>query len=131
MQKKKEISLTIKENEIHPNQEIHGSIDVNYIGRFDTIVINSQIENSNDICNYIELNGKKINHPYARLSIYKKELEEKRIIDFIAITQHVPKNGFSKVKFRISIIQEHKEVANDILFLQIKKYEIKDFMNNS
>jgi hypothetical protein len=131
MQKKKEISLTIKENEIHPNQEIHGSIDVNYNGRFDTIVINSQIENSNDICNYIELNGKKINHPYARLSIYKKELEEKRIIDFIAITQHVPKNGFSKVKFRISIIQEHKEVANDILFLQIKKYEIKDSMNNS
>jgi len=121
MQKKKELSLTIEENEIHPNQEIHGSIEVNYNGRFDTIVINSQIENSNDICNYIELNGKKINHPYARLSIYKKELEEKRIIDFIAITQHVPKNGFSKVKFRTSIIQEHKEVANDILFLQIKK----------
>lgn len=121
MQKKKELSLTIEENEIHPNQEIHGSIEVNYNGRFDTIVINSQIENSNDICNYIELNGKKINHPYARLSIYKKELEEKRIIDFIAITQHVPKNGFSKVKFRTSIIQEHKEVANDILFLQITK----------
>jgi hypothetical protein len=120
MQKKKELSLTIEENEIHPNQEIHGSIEVNYNGRFDTIVINSQIENSNDICNYIELNGKKINHPYARLSIYKKELEEKRIIDFIAITQHVPKNFFSKVKFRTSIIQEHKEVANDILFLQIK-----------
>jgi hypothetical protein len=121
MQKKKELSLNIKENEIHPNQEIHGSIEVNYTGRFDTIVINSQIENSNDICNYIELNGKKINHPYARLSIYKKELEEKRILDFIAITQHIPKNDFSKVKFRISIIQEHKEVANDILFLQIKK----------
>ncbi|MGI9011741.1 MAG: hypothetical protein ACR2F1_11220 [Nitrososphaeraceae archaeon] len=131
MQKKKELSLTIEENEIHPNQEIHGSIEVNYNGRFDTIVINSQIENSNDICNYIELNGKKINHPYARLSIYKKELEEKRIIDFIAITQHVPKNVFSKVKFRTSIIQEHKEVANDILFLQIKKYERKDSMNNS
>ena len=121
MQEKKELSLTIKETEIYPNQEIHGRIEVNYNERFDTIVINSQIENSSDIFNYIQLNGKKINHPYARLSIYKKELEEKRIVDFIAITQHIPKNDFSKVKFRASIIQEHKEVTNDILFLRIKK----------
>ena len=121
MQEKKELSLTIKETEIHPNQEIHGRIELNYNERFDTIVINSQIENSSDIFNYIQLNGKKINHPYARLSIYKKDLEEKRIVDFIAITQHIPKNDFSKVKFRVSIIQEHKEVTNDILFLRIKK----------
>ena len=121
MQEKKELSLTIKETEIHHNQEIHGRIEVNYNERFDTIVINSQIENSSDIFNYIQLNGKKINYPYARLSIYKKDLEEKRIVDFIAITQHIPKNDFSKVKFRASIIQEHKEVINDILFLKIKK----------
>ena len=121
MQEKKELSLTMQETEIHPNQEIHGRIEVNYNERFDTIVINSQIENSSDIFNYIQLNGKKINHPYARLSIYKKDLEEKRIVDFSAITQHIPKNDFSKVKFRASIIQEHKEVTNDILFLKIKK----------
>ena len=121
MQEKKELSLTMQETEIHPNQEIHGRIEVNYNERFDTIVINSQIENSSDIFNYIQLNGKKINHPYARLSIYKKDLEEKRIVDFIAITKHIPKNDFSKVKFRASIIQEHKEVTNDILFLKIKK----------
>jgi hypothetical protein len=121
MEEKKELSLTFEENEIRPNQEIHGRIGLNYDGRFDTIVINSQIENSSDIFNYIQLNGKKINHPYARLSIYKKDLEEKRIVDFIAITQHIPKNAFSKVKFRASIIQEHKEVTNDILFLKIKK----------
>ena len=121
MQEKKELSLTIKETEIHPNQEIHGRIEVNYNDRFDTIVINSQIENSSDVFNYIQLNGKRINHPYARLSIYKKDLEEKRIVDFIAITQNIPKNDFSKVKFRASIIQEHKEVTNDILFLRIKK----------
>lgn len=123
MQEKKELSLSIIENEIHPNEEFHGRILVNYTGRFDTIVINSQIENSNDICNYTELNGKKINHPYARLSIYKKDLEENRIINFIAFTNHIPKNDFSKVKFRTSIIQEHKEVVNDVLFLQIKNKE--------
>ena len=127
MQEKKELFLTIEENEIYPNGEIHGRIELNYNGRFDTLVINSHIENSSDICNYIELNGKKINHPYSRLSLYKKDLEEKRIINFIAITQHVPKNDFSKLKFRTSIIQEHKEVANDILILKIKK-EVKKIL---
>ena len=83
MQEKKELFLTIEENEIYPNGEIHGRIELNYNGRFDTLVINSHIENSSDICNYIELNGKKINHPYSRLSLYKKDLEEKRIINFI------------------------------------------------
>jgi hypothetical protein len=126
MQKKKELSFTIRENEIYPNQEIHGIIEVNYNERFDTIVINSQIENSSDIFNFIQLNGKKINHPYARLSIYKKDLEEKKMVDFVAITQHIPNNDFSKVKFRASIIQEHKEVTNDILFLKIKKESKED-----
>src|SRR5688500_6864966 len=121
MIEKKEISIQLETNEIQPNTEVHGRIELNYNGRFDSIVINSQIEHSSDVFTYIQLNGKRINHPYARLSIFKKDLEEKRIIDFIAFTPHIPKNEVSKVKFRTSIIQEHKEVANDILVLQIKK----------
>ena len=123
MAEKKEISIQLETNEIQPNTEVHGRIEVNYNGRFDSIVINSQIEHSSDVFTYIQLNGKRINHPYARLSIFKKDLEDKNIIEFIAITQHVPQKEFSKVKFRTSIIQEHKEVANDILFLKIKKLE--------
>ena len=121
MIEKKEISIQLETNEIQPNTEVHGRIELNYNGRFDSIVINSQIEHSSDVFTYIQLNGKRINHPYARISIFKKDLEEKNIIEFIAITQHVPQKEFSKVKFRTSIIQEHKEVANDILFLKIKK----------
>ena len=121
MAEKKEISIQLETNEIQPNTEVHGRIEVNYNGRFDSIVINSQIEHSSDVFTYIQLNGKRINHPYARLSIFQKDLEGKNTIEFIAITQHVPSKEFSKVKFRTSIIQEHKEVANDILFLKIKK----------
>ena len=121
MIEKKEISIELDKNEILPNTEVHGRIKLNYNGRFDSIVINSQIENSSDVFIYIHLNGKKINHPYARLSILKKDLEGKNIIDFTAISRHIPPKDFSKVKFRTSIIQEHKEVANDILFLRIKK----------
>jgi hypothetical protein len=121
MAEKKEINIQLEKNEIQPNNEVHGRIELNYNGRFDTIVINSQIENSSDVFSYTQLNGKKIHHPYARLSIFKKDLGEKNIIEFIAITQHIPSKEFSKVKFRTSIIQEHKEVANDILYLKIKK----------
>ena len=121
MIEKKEISIQLETNEIQPNTEVHGRIQLNYNGRFDSIVINSQIENSSDIFNYTQLNGKRINHPYARLSIFKKDMNEKNTIEFTAISQHVPSKDFSKVKFRTSIIQEHKEVANDILFLKIKK----------
>ena len=56
---KKELFLTIEKNEIQPNEEIHGRIELNYNGRFDTIVINSQIENSSDICNYTRIKWKK------------------------------------------------------------------------
>ncbi|MDF0679756.1 MAG: hypothetical protein P0116_02195 [Candidatus Nitrosocosmicus sp.] len=45
---------------------------INYTGRFDSISINSQIEDSSDVFTYTEINGKKINHPYARLSIMKR-----------------------------------------------------------
>ena len=121
MEEKKEIYIQLEKNEIEPNTEVHGRVGLNYNGRFDTIVINSQIENSSDVFTYIQLNGKRIHHPYARLSIFKKDLEGKNIIEFIAISHHVPSKDFSKVKFRTSIIQEHKEVANDIIFLKIKK----------
>ncbi|MGB9167447.1 MAG: hypothetical protein WCB31_00800 [Nitrososphaeraceae archaeon] len=123
MDQKSDIKLQIVEQIIYPNEKIHGKIELNYDGRFDSVVINSQIENSNDIFNYIELNGKKINHPYARLSIFRKELGDRNTIEFTAITKHIPStsSGFSRVKFRTSIIQEHKEIANYILFRDIKK----------
>jgi len=82
----KEISIQIKEREIEPNEEDHGKIELDYYGRFDSIVINSQIENSNDIFTYTQINEKKINHPYARLSLLKKDLEEKNTIEFVAIS---------------------------------------------
>ena len=123
MDQKSDIKLQIVEQIIYPNEKIHGKIELNYDGRFDSVVINSQIENSNDIFNYIELDGKKINHPYARLSIFRKELGDRNIIEFTAITKHIPStsSGFTRVKFRTSIIQEHKEIANYILFRDIKK----------
>ncbi|HZD82953.1 MAG TPA: hypothetical protein VE076_08765 [Nitrososphaeraceae archaeon] len=116
-----DILITIVEKQISPGQDIHGIIDIKYTGRFDSIVINSQIENSNDIFNYTDLNGKKITYPYARLPIFKDDIGTRKALEFIATTKHVPESRSSNAKFRVTIIQEHKEVASDVAYIKIIK----------
>jgi hypothetical protein len=121
VEKNMNIILDIKNKEINAGEELECVITINYIGRFDSISINSQIEDSSDVFTYTEINGKKINHPYARLSIMKKELQNPTSIRLKAITKHVPKSTESVVKLRATLIQEHKEIASDIKFIRIKK----------
>lgn len=121
-QQKKQVSIALAENQIAAGQDVHGTITINYAGRFDSVVINSQIENSSDVFSYTNLNSKKINYPYARLSIFKAELEGRTTVKFTATTKHVPPAGdHSSVKFRVTIIQEHKEVASDVAYIKIVK----------
>lgn len=119
MNLEKQISLSFAESELVAGKELHGKVSINYGGRFDSLVINSQIENSSDVFSYVNLNGKKINHPYARLSIFKAELGLSNPVEFTAVTKHVPSGQYSSVKFRVSIIQEHKEVASDVAFVKV------------
>lgn len=118
---KKDISISLAESSIVSGNDLHGTIVINYPGRFDSVVINSQIENSSDVFSYTNLNGKNIKHPYARLSIFKSELGGSTTINFTATTNHVPPAAgeYSNVKFRVSIIQEHKEVVSDIAYIKI------------
>ena len=119
---KRNIDLQItEEKQIDGKKEIDGKIIINYTGRFDSISINSQIEDSSDIFTYTEIDGKKINHPYARLSVFKKDMQNPNLIRFKAFTDHNPKTMESNVKFRATLIQEHKEIASDIKFIKIKK----------
>jgi hypothetical protein len=118
---KDEVSIDLLENEIIAGQELHGIISIKYNGRFDSVVINSQIENSNDIFNYVTVNGKKMNYPYARLSMFKEDIQNNRNkLKFTAITTHKPAHGSTNGKFRVAIVQEHKEVATDLAFIKIK-----------
>ncbi|MDQ3872980.1 MAG: hypothetical protein M3258_05145 [Thermoproteota archaeon] len=121
MSEQKDILISLAEDAIAAGEELHGTVIINYHGRFDSIVVNSQIENSSDVFSYIDLNGKKIKHPYARLSIFKSELAGRNTIDFAATTNHAPRSEHSNAKFRVSIIQEHKEVASDVAYAKIVK----------
>jgi len=121
---KKNIDLQITEGkQTDGKKEIDGKIIINYTGRFDSISINSQIEDSSDIFTYTEIDEKKINHPYARLSIFKKDIQNPNIIRFKAFTDHKPKTIESNVKFRATLIQEHKEIASVIKYIKIKSKE--------
>lgn len=115
----KGISINLMEKVITAGQDVHGKINIYYAGRFDTVVINSQIEYSNAIFNFKSVNGKPVNYPYARLSIFKNELEDKQNLEFSASTSFVPSQGSSNAKFRVAIIQEHKEVASDVGYITI------------
>jgi len=101
-------------------QELHGRVAISYGGRWDSVVINSQIENSSDVFSYSLINSKKVNHPYARLSIFRTELKGATTVDFVASTKHVPPPArASNVKFRVSLIQEHKEIYSDIAYIRV------------
>jgi len=117
----KQVSVSLTEGSVSAGEDLHGTVVINYPGRFDSLVINSQIENSSDVFSYTNLNGKKIKHPYARLSIFKAELGGRTTVEFTTATNHVPAGDHSSVKFRVSIIQEHKEVVSDIAYVKVVK----------
>jgi hypothetical protein len=52
------------------------------------------------------------------MPILKQDIKNVNEINFTAVTEHVPEK-LSNVKFRASIIQEHKEVADVVAFLRI------------
>jgi hypothetical protein len=113
-----DIVIIFDKDEVKPKEELNGIIKITYPGRFDSIVINSQIENTSDIFTFIKLNGKKIDYLYARMPILKQNIIDGNEIKFTVSTEHLPQTH-SKVKFRASIIQEHKEVADNVTFIRI------------
>lgn len=116
-----EVKISLQEQQVVAGQELHGTVTINYTGRWDSVVINSQIENASDVFSYSLLNGKKIKHPYARLSIFRDELKGKTVVEFVSSTNHVPAGESSSVKFRVSLIQEHKEIFSDIAYIKVVK----------
>ena len=110
----KDIELKLNSEEIKPNSEIKGTIIVNFPGRYDGVVINTQILNSNNLIVYKSSNGKKIDQNVSRLFISKNTMPENKA-EFTAEIDFEPKETH-EVKFRASIIEQHKEIESDILF---------------
>jgi len=110
----KDIDLKLEETNIKPHSEIKGHITVNYSGRYDGVVINSQILGSNELVVYRSYNGKKISQNVSRLFINKDNMPENKA-EFTVSIEFEP-NETHEVKFRVSIIEQHKEIESAILF---------------
>jgi len=112
----KDIQFDLNSKEIHPNSEIKGTISVNYPGRYDGVVINTTILDCNEHITYKSSNGKKISQNVSRLFINKDVMPENKA-EFTAIISFEPTKTH-EVKFRASIIEQHKEIDSQIIFAQ-------------
>ena len=115
----KDLEFKLNSTDIHPNSEIKGIISVAYPGRYDGVVINTQILDSNEHIVYKSYNGKSISQNVSRLFINKDVMPENKA-EFTALIKFEPKHEH-EIKFRASIIEQHKEIDNQIIFA---KYSI-------
>jgi len=110
----KDLEFKLDSTDIHPNSEIHGTISVTYPGRYDGVVINTQILDSNEHIIYKSYNGKNISQNVSRLFINKDVMPENKA-EFTASIDFEPKQEH-EIKFRVSIIEQHKEIESQIIF---------------
>lgn len=110
----KDIEITLDDPQIRPNSEFRGTIKVSYSGRYDSVVLNTQILSSNELMLFTSCNGKKMSSRSARLFIPKESMPQNKA-EFTAAITFVPRQSH-QVKFRASIIEQHKEIESDVLF---------------
>ena len=113
----KDVKLQLENSNITPHSEIKGKIEIMYQGRYDGIVINTQILNSNQLIVYKSYNGKPISQNLSRLFISKDVMPENKA-EFTASIEFKPTEPHD-IKFRVSIIQEHKEIESDVVFAKL------------
>jgi hypothetical protein len=109
-----DLEFKLNSTNIHPNSEIKGTISVAYPGRYDGVVINTQILDSNEHIIYKSYNEKKISQNVSRLFINKDVMPDNKA-EFSALIEFEPKQEH-EVKFRVSIIEQHKEIESKIIF---------------
>lgn len=113
-EKKKDITLELDTDKIKPHKEVKGKITVNYPGRYDGVVVNTQVIDSNELIVYRSYNDTKISQNVSRLFISKDSMKDSTA-EFTVSIEFEPKKEHD-VKFRASIIEQHKEIESDIVF---------------
>lgn len=98
--------------------DITGTVTINYDGRFDGIQLNTYITGANDQVLFTDIDGKKISFT-ARIYVGKDAIGDKRLLKFTARVERSSKEE-SRIRFRTAMIQEHKEIASDTVFLPLR-----------
>ena len=108
------IEFEVTPAEIRRDSEIRGEVRVTYPGRYDGVVINTQVSDSNEHVVYRSYNGRAISSNVARLFIGRDAMPDGRA-EFTATLGFDPGPGHG-VKFRAAVIEQHKEVASKSVF---------------
>lgn len=108
-----DIKIKLDSKEISCDREFRGVVTVGYTGKYDGVVINTQIQDSNELLTYRSYNGTKISS-VSRLFVGHDSMPD-GIVEFTAVISFKAQKSHD-VKFRASIIEQHKEIESDIAF---------------
>ena len=114
----KAIKINVKQSSIIPRSDINGTVTVNYQGRFDGVQVNTYVTGTNEQVHFINLDGKKISL-CVRLFVSRNEMSEKSSFNFTARMEQTNLPKQTSIRFRAAIIQEHKEIESDIIFVPV------------
>lgn len=110
-----DIEFGVEPGAVGPGGQVSGSVSVSYPGRYDGVVVNAQVLDSNHHVAYTSCNGKRVAGKIARLFIPRDQMPGDRAA-FTAEMAFEPDRSY-EVKFRASIIEQHKEIESAIVFV--------------
>lgn len=111
-----DIKLEVTPDVFHYTDTVHGTVSVSYPGRYDGIVVNAQVLDSNHHMTYTSYNDTKVSGMVARLFIPRKEITQ-NTARFEAKAKFEADRDY-EVKFRASVIEQHKEVDSHTVFVK-------------
>lgn len=116
MGKTKAISIRIEQKDIVPMSDINGVVTINYSGRFDGVQVNTYIMGASEQVRFVSMNNKPVSL-ITRLYMRRDDIHE----GSFKFTARIEKLGLpgASVRFRAAIIQEHKEVESDTIFVLV------------
>ncbi len=114
----KAIRINVTQKSVVPQSDINGTVTVNYPGRFDGVQVNTYIIGTNEHVHFVNIDGKPFSL-FSRLFVSRNEIGEKNHFNFTARVEqsNLPKQ--TRIRFRAAIIQEHKEIEDDIIFVPV------------
>jgi hypothetical protein len=113
----KDIQISIEQNSAVAGSDITGTVTINYDGRFDGIQVNTYITGSSEQVIFTNVDGKQVSL-LTRLYVSRDAIGDKRSFRFTARVEKGSQE--SKIRFRAAIIQEHKEVVSDTVFVPLR-----------
>ncbi len=114
----KEIQIIMDQDSTVAGSDITGTVTINYGGRFDGIQVNTYVTGANEQLVFTNVDGKTISL-LTRLYVGRDALGDKGSFRFTARVEKSSQKE-AKIRFRAAIIQEHKEIVSDTVFVPLR-----------